>query len=99
MSELTTRTETDSFGVIEVPAERLWGAQTQRSLTNFRIGDERMPAPLIHALGIVKQAAALVNRELGLLPAEIAQAIADAAGEVASGRLVAVFPLRVWQTG
>jgi fumarate hydratase class II len=99
MSDKATRTETDSFGAIEVPAERLWGAQTQRSLTNFRIGDERMPTPLIHALGIVKQAAARVNRELGLLPADIADAIADAAGEVASGRLDSEFPLSVWQTG
>jgi fumarate hydratase, class II len=99
MSDKITRTETDSFGAIEVPAERLWGAQTQRSLTNFQIGDERMPTPLIHALGIVKQAAALVNRELGLLPADIAHAIADAAGEVAGGRLDPEFPLRVWQTG
>jgi fumarate hydratase class II len=98
MSE-PTRTETDSFGAIEVPAERLWGAQTQRSLTNFQIGDERIPMPLIHALGVVKQAAALVNRELGLLPADIALSIAEAAGEVASGRWDAEFPLRVWQTG
>ena len=95
----STRTETDSFGAIEVPAERLWGAQTQRSLTNFRIGDERMPTPLLHALGVVKQAAAIVNARLGLLPADIARAIAEAAAEVASGRLDAEFPLRVWQTG
>ena len=95
----STRTETDSFGAIEVPAERLWGAQTQRSLTNFRIGDERMPTPLLHALGVVKQAAAIVNGKLGLLPADIARAIAEAAAEVASGRLDAEFPLRVWQTG
>jgi len=93
------RTETDSFGAIEVPAERLWGAQTQRSLTNFQIGDERMPMPLLHALGIVKQAAAVVNAKLGLLPADIAGAIAEAAADVAGERLDAEFPLRVWQTG
>jgi len=77
----------------------LWGAQTQRSLTNFQIGDERMPMPLLHALGIVKQAAAVVNAKLGLLPADIAGAIAEAAADVAGGRLDAEFPLRVWQTG
>ncbi|MET0531724.1 MAG: lyase family protein, partial [Microvirga sp.] len=61
----TTRTETDTFGPIEVPADRLWGAQTQRSIQNFRIGGERMPIPLVHALALVKQAAALVNKDLG----------------------------------
>ena len=70
-----TRIETDSFGPIEVPADRYWGAQTERSLQNFRIGDERMPMPLIHALGIVKRAAAETNRELGLLDARRAGAI------------------------
>ena len=94
-----TRTETDSFGPIEVAADKLWGAQTQRSLENFRIGDERMPLPLIHALGLVKQAAAIVNGELGLLAPQIAQAIAQAAEEVASGRRDAEFPLSLWQTG
>ncbi len=93
------RSETDSFGAIEVPAQRLWGAQTQRSLENFRIGEERMPMALIHALGRVKQAAALVNGELGLLAPEIARAIAAAAQEVANGAWDAEFPLRVWQTG
>ena len=73
------RVETDSFGPIEVPAERYWGAQTQRSLQNFRIGVERMPPPLIHALGLVKQAAARANTKLGLLAADVAAAI-DAAG-------------------
>ena len=63
----STRTETDTFGPIEVPADQLWGAQTQRSLQNFRIGEERMPPPLVHALAIVKQAAALVNKDLGKL--------------------------------
>ena len=94
-----TRHEFDSFGAIEVPAERLWGAQTQRSLENFPIGDERMPRPVIHALGLVKQAAALTNRDLGLLPAELAEAIAAAAAEVAAGERDDEFPLKVWQTG
>ncbi|MGD0640107.1 MAG: class II fumarate hydratase [Roseiarcus sp.] len=93
------RTETDSFGPIEVPADRLWGAQTQRSLEHFRIGEERMPLPLIHALGLVKQAAAIVNGELGLLTPEIARAIAQAAEEVASGARDPEFPLSLWQTG
>src|SRR6478735_10800587 len=94
-----TRTETDSFGPIEVPADRLWGAQTQRSLENFRIGGERMPPPLIRALGTVKRAAARVNARLGLLEPRIAEAIASAAEEVAEGRLDDHFPLVVWQTG
>jgi fumarate hydratase, class II len=95
----STRTETDTFGPIEVPAEHYWGAQTQRSLQNFAIGDERMPAPVIHALGVVKQAAALANAELGLLEPRLAEAIAAAAAEVAEGKRDAEFPLRVWQTG
>jgi len=94
-----TRTETDTFGPIEVPAEHYWGAQTQRSLQNFAIGDERMPAPIIHALGVVKQAAALANAELGLLEPRLAGVIAQAAAEVAEGKRDAEFPLRVWQTG
>jgi fumarate hydratase class II len=94
-----TRIETDSFGEIAVPAERLWGAQTQRSLENFRIGGERMPVPLIHALGVIKAAAARANRKLGLLDAKLAVAIEAAANEVAEGRLDAEFPLVVWQTG
>ncbi|MGO8798453.1 MAG: class II fumarate hydratase [Roseiarcus sp.] len=94
-----TRVETDTFGPIEVPAEHYWGAQTQRSLQNFAIGDERMPAPIIHALGVIKQAAALTNAELGLLEPHLAQAIAQAAAEVADGKHDAEFPLRVWQTG
>jgi fumarate hydratase, class II len=94
-----TRRETDSFGAIDVAAERLWGAQTQRSLENFPIGEERMPRAVIHALGLVKQAAALTNEELGLLPARLAQAIAGAAAEVAAGERDAEFPLKVWQTG
>ena len=74
-----TRTESDTFGPIEVPAHRYWGAQTQRSIQNFKIGTERQPAPLVHALGIVKQAAALVNKDLGGLEPKIADAIAESA--------------------
>jgi fumarate hydratase class II len=80
-----TRRETDSFGAIEVSAERLWGAQTQRSLENVPIGEERMPRAVVRALGLVKQAAALTNEELGLLSPPLAQAIAAAAAEVAAG--------------
>ena len=93
------RTETDTFGPIEVPADRYWGAQTQRSLENFRIGTERMPRPLIRALGIVKRAAAEVNHALGLLDARRARAIVKAAQEVIDGKLDDHFPLVVWQTG
>src|SRR4051794_19192445 len=94
-----TRTESDTFGPIEVPADRYWGAQTQRSTQNFRIGVERMPVPLVHALGLVKQAAALVNRDLGVLEPRVADAIAAAAAEVVEGRHDGEFPLAVWQTG
>jgi fumarate hydratase, class II len=93
------RVETDTFGPIEVPADRYWGAQTQRSLQNFRIGTETMPLPLVRALGIVKQAAAVVNREQGHLDARLADAIVRAAKEVADGALAEHFPLVVWQTG
>jgi fumarate hydratase class II len=95
----TTRRETDSFGEIEVSSEQLWGAQTQRSLENFPIGEERMPRAVIHALGLVKQAAAATNAELGLLPPRIADAIAFAAKDVAAGAHDDEFPLKVWQTG
>jgi fumarate hydratase class II len=95
----STRTETDSFGPIEVPADRYWGAQTQRSWQNFRIGTDRMPIEMVHALGIVKLAAAETNRELGLLDARRAGAIARAAREVIDGKLDDNFPLVVWQTG
>jgi fumarate hydratase, class II len=95
----TTRRERDSFGEIEVSSEHLWGAQTQRSLENFPIGEDRMPRAVIHALGLVKQAAAAANAELGLLPATIADAIAAAAKEVAAGAHDGEFPLKVWQTG
>jgi fumarate hydratase class II len=93
------RVESDTFGPIEVPADRHWGAQTQRSLQNFKIGGERMPAPLVRALGIVKLAAARVNVGLGELDPQIGDAIARAAEEVADLRLVDEFPLVVWQTG
>jgi fumarate hydratase, class II len=94
-----TRTERDSFGPIEVPAERLWGAQTQRSLQYFAVSTETMPPELVHALVRVKRAAAIVNRELGLLDAAKAQAIAAAADEVLAGTPRDEFPLSVWQTG
>jgi fumarate hydratase class II len=94
-----TRIETDSFGPIEVPADRYWGAQTERSRRNFRIGCERMPVPLIRALGIVKRAAAEVNHALGLLDARRMRAIVKAADEVIKGKLDDHFPLVVWQTG
>ncbi len=93
------RTETDSFGPVEVPDERLWGAQTQRSLAFFRISDERMPLALILALAEVKRAAARVNAGLGLLDPDRAGAIIQAADEVLAGRLADEFPLSVWQTG
>jgi fumarate hydratase class II len=96
---MKTRTETDSMGAIEVPVDRYWGAQTQRSLEHFRIGGERFPRELIRALGLVKKACALVNRELGLLSAEKADAIVRAADEVIAGALDDHFPLVVWQTG
>jgi fumarate hydratase class II len=93
------RTETDSFGPIEVAADRYWGAQTERSRQNFRIGTDRMPMPVVRALGIVKLAAAQTNRELGLLDRRRAGAIARAAREVIDGKLDDHFPLVVWQTG
>jgi fumarate hydratase, class II len=94
-----TRVETDSFGPIDVPADRYWGAQTERSRQNFRIGKDRMPIEIVHALGIVKLAAAETNRELGLIDQRRARAIARAAREVIEGRLDEHFPLVVWQTG
>jgi fumarate hydratase class II len=95
----STRTETDTFGPIEVASDRLWGAQTQRSLQNFRIGTERMPLPLVHALALVKQASALVNRDIGLIEPRLAEAVAQAAAEVVEGKYDDEFPLVVWQTG
>ncbi|HWP26356.1 MAG TPA: class II fumarate hydratase [Xanthobacteraceae bacterium] len=94
-----TRTETDTFGPIAVPADRLWGAVTQRSLENFPIGSERMPQPLIRAFGVVKRAAAEVNQALGCLDVRRARAIIKAAQEVIDGKLDDHFPLVVWQTG
>ncbi len=94
-----TRRETDGFGAIDVPADALWGAQTERSRRFFAIGEQRMPLALIHAIAEIKRAAAEVNHDLGLLDATKAQAIADAAARVAAGEFDAQFPLSVWQTG
>ena len=96
---MDTRTETDSIGPVSVAADRYWGAQTQRSLMNFRIGDNRMGRPMIRAMGIVKKAAALTNMELGKLSKEKFDLIAKACDEVISGQLDDHFPLVVWQTG
>ncbi|MCV2215980.1 class II fumarate hydratase [Thauera sp. Sel9] len=96
---MSTRQEYDTFGPIDVPADHLWGAQTQRSLINFAISTERQPTELIHALALVKRAAARVNHGLGLLPAEKADAIIAAADEVLAGMHPDEFPLAVWQTG
>jgi fumarate hydratase class II len=95
----TTRIESDSMGEIAVPADRYWGAQTQRSLQNFRIGGERMPVPLVRALGLVKQAAAETNMAQGGLDRKLGEAIGKAAAEVVEGKLDDHFPLVVWQTG
>jgi fumarate hydratase class II len=94
-----TRTEHDTMGDIEVPADRLWGAQTERSRQNFRIGGERMPIGIVHAMARIKWAAARVNHRLGKLDAELADAIVAAADEVIAGKLDDHFPLVVWQTG
>src|ERR1700758_3644437 len=94
-----TRTETDTLAPIEVPAGRYWGAQTQRSIQNFKIGWEKPPQPLIRALGVVKRAAAEANMELGKLDQEIGLRIVQAAQEVIDGKLDDHFPLVVWQTG
>jgi fumarate hydratase class II len=93
------RTETDSMGAIEVPVDKYWGAQTQRSLLHFNIGDDKMPREMIRALGILKKAAALVNADLGKLPADKLKLIEQACDEVIDGKLDEHFPLRVWQTG
>ena len=94
-----TRTETDTFGPIEVPAESYWGAQTERSRRNFRIGEERMPQEVIRALARVKRVAAEVNAALGLLDPRRRDAIVAAADEIIAGRFDDHFPLIVWQTG
>src|SRR6185436_3333812 len=94
-----TRIEQDALGTVEVPADRYWGAQTQRALEHFRIGRERFPREMIRALGLVKKACVRVNHELGLLPADLARAIEQAADEVVAGTLDEHFPLPIWQTG
>ncbi|WP_397379801.1 class II fumarate hydratase [Pseudomonas sp.] len=94
-----SRTETDSLGPMEVPDEAYWGAQTQRSLINFAIGQERMPLPVVHALALIKKAAARVNQRIGELPADLAWLIEQAANEVLTGQHDEQFPLVVWQTG
>jgi fumarate hydratase class II len=99
MTASKVRTETDTFGPIEVAADRYWGAQTQRSIGNFKIGWEKQPKPVIRALGIIKRAAAETNRDLGRLDPKIADAIIAAAQEVIDGKLDEHFPLVVWQTG
>jgi fumarate hydratase class II len=96
---MATRIETDSMGQLEVAADRYWGAQTQRSLMNFKIGTEKMPAEVIRAFGILKKAAALANHELGQLDAKVKDLIVQAADEVIAGKLMDHFPLVVWQTG
>jgi fumarate hydratase class II len=98
-SKAGTRIESDSMGEIAVPADKYWGAQTERSLLHFNIGDDKMPREMIRALGILKKAAALVNQELGKLPPEKAKLIVQACDEVIAGKLDEHFPLRVWQTG
>ena len=99
VEEMKVRVESDSMGEIEVPSDRYWGAQTQRSLQNFRIGADRLTREMIRALGVIKRASALANEELGTLDAELAGLIAAAATEVAEGTLDDHFPLVVWQTG
>ncbi len=94
-----TRVESDAFGPLAIPADKLWGAQTERSLHNFRIGTERMPTEIVRALGLIKRAAAEVNRDLGSLDARRAKAIVAVAQDIADGRLDDHFPLLVWQTG
>src|SRR5919109_190032 len=99
ISETGKRHETDSMGGIDVPADRYWGAQTQRSLVHFSIGDDHMPKAIYHAYGYVKKAAALVNASAGRLDETLAEAIVAAADEVIAGKLDTEFPLYVWQTG
>jgi len=94
-----TRTETDSFGPLEVPSNKYWGAQTQRSIMNFPIGWEKQPIAIVRALGVIKQACAMANRDSGELDGKLAEAIIQAAGEVIEGKFDDNFPLVVWQTG
>ena len=96
---MATRSETDSMGAIDVPADKYYGAQTARSLANFDIGGEKMPTEIIHAFGILKKAAALANFRLGLLDEKTRDLIVAAADEVIAGKLAEHFPLVVWQTG
>ncbi|MFU8927060.1 class II fumarate hydratase [Acinetobacter puyangensis] len=96
---MSTRIEHDTMGDVEVPSEALWGAQTQRSLQNFRIGQERLPRAMIRAMGLVKKSAAITNASLNQIPQEIADSIVTAADEVIAGRWDSQFPLVVWQTG
>ena len=98
-SPAKTRTESDAFGPLDIPADKLWGAQTERSLHNFRIGSERMPIEIVRALGVIKRAAAEVNRDLGSLDRRRAAAIIAVAQDIADGKLDEHFPLLVWQTG
>ena len=93
------RVETDSFGPLDVPADRYWGAQTQRSLMNFPIGWEKQPVAIVRALGVIKQACAQANKDLGKIDADKADAMIQAANEVVTGKLDNHFPLVVWQTG
>lgn len=94
-----TRTETDSFGPLEVPSDKYWGAQTQRSIMNFPIGWERQPVAIVRALGVIKQACAMQNKATGKMDAKIADAVIQAASEVVAGKFDDNFPLVVWQTG
>jgi fumarate hydratase class II len=99
MSDEPTRQETDSMGAVEVPAQRYWGAQTQRSLHHFSIGDDHMPKAVVRGMAVLKKAAALTNQELGKLPTEEAELIVQAADEIIDGKHDHEFPLYVWQTG
>ena len=96
---MQTRIEHDTMGDVEVPSEAMWGAQTQRSVENFKIGTEHMPRPMIRAMGLVKKAAAITNASLNQIPHDLSQYIVDAADEVISGKWDSQFPLVVWQTG
>ena len=96
---MNTRMETDSMGQIPVPADRYWGAQTQRSLIHFNIGDDRIPLEVIRAFAILKKASARANESLGNLPSELANAISGVCDEILEGRLDDEFPLKVWMTG